>query len=366
MSSFIDEIMGFNPEDLTVFNEPVNNNYSSNIYKTNPAMSKAEDGHYRSKLRLIYNPFNPKDSIVPQASYAMSDTNGFFMVKSKLGNGDKDCPIFKSWKALWFSNDEKKKNWAKSMYDKSESQWCLVQILEDDNQPELVGQIKVMKLPRVVGEKLTAKMHPSAESKKQPVAVMDYLFGLPLEMDVTPGPDDPQNPQRKQREISYSLCEFDADYEPIIKTDGTPLFDEHEMELIDLFATAKADAIKAKTQAKRDEKLKVVEENKVAIRELYAKAIEYVKANAIDLRDECGYKEWDEETKQRVENWITVVANMKDPKSVTVQQLQQASAAPAAPAAPVSPTTPQQAPAAPQSAPATDMATSMIDDDMPF
>ena len=224
MTDFIDDVMGFNPTDLTIFNAPEATSTNNTVYRTNPKDSKAEDGHYRSKVRVIYNPNDIKQSIVKQATYAMNDADGFFMVKSALANGDRNCPIFKSWKKLWFSGVEEKKEWARKMYDKSESQWCLVQILEDDNRPELTGQIKVMKLPKAIFVKLEALMNPSPESKKTPVPVMDYIFGRVLEMDVTPGPDDPQHPERKQREIKYDLCAFENDPTPVIKVDGTPFF----------------------------------------------------------------------------------------------------------------------------------------------
>lgn len=316
-TNFIDEIMGFNPQDLTVFNEPVSNNQNVNIYKTNPKLSKSEDGKYRSVVRIIYNPFDVKRSVVPQATYAMTDFNGFFMVKSMLGDGNKDCPLFKSWKKLWFSNDENKKAWAKKMYDKSESRWVLVQIMEDENQPELVGQFKVMKLPTVIWEKMSAKMNPSAESKKTPVPIMDYIFGLPLEMEVAPGPDDPKNPERKQREISYSTCDFGMDYMPIMKIDKTPLFSEADLELIDSYATARADYNKAKTEAKKAEKLKFLNDNTEAIKSLYRIAWDYVKEHAIDLVKECAYQPWDDATTKRVNEWIEIVLDMQDPKSIS-------------------------------------------------
>lgn len=316
-ANFIDEIMGFNPQDLTVFNEPVSSNQNPNIYKTNPKLSKSEDGKYRSVVRVIYNPFEVKRSIVSQATYAMNDFNGFFMVKSMLGDGNKDCPIFKSWKRLWFSGDESKKEWAKKMYDKSESQWVLVQIMEDENQPEMVGQFKVMKLPKVIFEKMSAKMNPSAESKKTPVPIMDYIFGLPLEMEVAPGPDDPKNPERKQREISYSTCDFGTDYMPIMKTDGTPLFTDSEMETIDNYISAKTEYNKAKNESKKAEKLKIMQDNTPALKQLYQKALEYVKANSINLVDECAYKPWDEATTKRVNEWIEIVSSMQDPKSIS-------------------------------------------------
>lgn len=314
--SYIDDIMGFNPSDLSAFNEVVNqNNYEQNVYKTNPVkLSKAEDGHYRAKIKIIYNPFDIKKSIVKQTTYFLQDSEGSLLVRSKLGNDDRECPIFKSWKKLWYAGSEEKKDWARKMYDRSESQWVLVQVLEDINQPELVGKILVWKLPKSVFAKMSAKMNPSAESKKTPVPVMDYLIGLPLELDITPGPDDPNAPERKQREISYDLCEFEADYATIMKVDGTPLFDDAEMEKIDAYVTAKAEVLKAKTAAKKEAAQKTIEEITPEIKTLYGKAMDYLKENAVDLVKECAYQEWDEATNTRVQNWINAVVQMLDPK----------------------------------------------------
>lgn len=318
--SFIDDIMGFDPQSLDAFQEPVSNtNYDVNIYKTNPVkLSKSDDGHYRAKIRVIYNPFNPKKSIVKQETYFIKDINGSLLVRSKLSNDDRDCPIFKAWKSLWFSGDDAKKEWAKQMFEKSSLQYCLVQILEDENQPELVGKILAWKLPKTVFTKMSAKMNPAPESKKTPVPVMDYLMGLPLDLDVAPGPDDPSAPERKQREINYDLCEFDNDYAPITKVDGTPLFEESELETIDAFVTAKAEMAKAKTAAKKEAAAKTVTDLTPAIKELYLKSMNYLKENSFDLVDECGYKDWDEATEKRVADWISLVVNMCNPATTSI------------------------------------------------
>lgn len=326
MNSFIDDVMDFDSTNLEVFQEkPSNGARNANVYKTNPNNSKAEDGHYRSRLRILYNPYSLKQSIVHQAEYAMSDQDGFFLVKSSLGDGDRNCPIFKSWKKLWFSGDEAKKEWAKKMYEKNESDWCLVQILEDLNQPDMVGQVKVMKLPKVIYTKLTAKMNPSAESGKAPVPVMDYLIGLVLDMDVTPGPDDPKQPSRKQREISYDLCEFDTDYAPIMKVDGTPLFTDEELELIEQYDAAKKKLLKAKTEkAKKDTQAELANLRE-PIKGLYQKALDYLKdeAKVVNLVDECAYQPWSQELTERVDRWITTVLDMKDPKVNVVDEAAQ-------------------------------------------
>ena len=331
MTDFIDSVMGFNPADLSVFKEETKKDFNQNIYKPNPKDSKSEDGNYRSRIRVIYNPNDLNQSIVRQATYAMNDQDGFFMVKSKLGNDDKECPIFKSWKKLWFSGDENKKEWAKKMYEKTESQWVLVQVIEDNNRPELVGQIKVMKLPKAIYTKMTALMNPAPETKKTPIPVMDYIFGRVLEMDVAPGPDDPANPSRKQREISYDLCSFEGDPTPVIKVDGTPFFTDEELELIDLYNTAKNDLLKAKTEKKKVEAQTILTENTDKVRELYGKVVTYIKDNAIDLVKECTYQPWDEATEKRVQNWIDIVATLHDPKTVSANEAVTAPAVEVAP-----------------------------------
>ena len=315
--SYVDDIMGFDPTNLDAFQEPVQTaSYDANIYKTNPVkFSKSEDGHYRAKIKAIYNPNDPKKSIVHQATYFIKDEEGSLLVRSKLGNGDKSCPLFTSWKKLWFTEDQEKKDWARKMYDKSESDWVLVQVLEDENQPELVGKFLAMKLPKSIYEKMIAKMKPSPESKKAPIPVMDYLVGLPIELDVKPGPDDKNAPERKQREISYDLCEFDTEYAPIIQVNGEPLFTDEELEQIDAFVTARAEVTKGKSAAKREAAQKQVEEMMPAIKELYKKATDYVLANSIDLVKECGYQEWDEATATRVQKWIDSVAKLQDPQN---------------------------------------------------
>ena len=327
-TSFIDEVMGFDPAAaVTAFeNSGSENRTNPNIYKTAPATTVNEDGHYHSKVRVLLNPYNIKRSIVHQARYSLTDANGFFPVISSLSDGDKNCPIFKGWKQLWFARvpnpknpkemipDAEKQEWAKTMFDKSESDWVLVQIIEDENKPDLVGMFKLMKLPKAIYNRLKAKMSPT-DAKKQAQPLMDYLFGPVLEMDVVPGPDDPEHPERKQRETSYDLCDFDTDPCPIIQTDGTPLFTDEEIEMIEEYNQANNDMVKAKTEAKRNEAAAKKEALAPKIRPLYGKAIEYIKTYAIDPVVECGYNPWTPELTARVNAWLEKVLNMEDPRN---------------------------------------------------
>lgn len=328
--AFVDELMDFNPSDVSAFNEPEPKSFTDpDLYKTNPLTVDpkiSKDGHYHSKVRIIYNPFDKAQSIVNSAKYAMFDRDGFFMVDSKLSMGDKNCPIFKAWKALHFSKDENKydidgkqytkKEWGDHMYDKSEFKYCLVQVMEDENQPDFVGRFVGMKLPKAIYDVLQAKMHPQ-DPNKAPQDLMNYLFGPVLEMDVTPGPDDPEHPERKQREIKYTLCAFESDPTPIMATDGTPLFNEDEMDAISEYAENKKKATDPKTSTKKKEEAIAKCKSLVdTLKDCMQRAIDYVKENAIDLVEKYGYHEPDEALRARTQAWIDAVANMTDPASL--------------------------------------------------
>lgn len=310
--NFIDNLMGFNPSELNVFKPVTTTSTNDNIYKTNVTLSKAEDEHYRSRIRVIYNPFDVKNSVIPSAKYAMRDQDGFFMVDTKLVNGDRSCPIFKLWKKFWFSNDEDRKAWAKEMFQKNESQYVLVQIIEDINQPELEGRIMIWKLPKTVWVKMSAKLSP-ADAKKQPQPLMDYLLGSILDIDVTPGPDDKTQPDRKVREMKYDLSEFDVDAYPIIKTDKTPLFTEDQLEVIEKYATLKIEIFKAKSEKIKATKTAEAMELVPKMKGFYEIAQQYLEENALNIVDEVGYKDWDETTAARVNAWLARVEKMENP-----------------------------------------------------
>lgn len=312
-----DNFMEFNGSDLSCFNETEQTIINSRIFNTNPVkFSKSEDKHYRCKLRLLYNVFNPKMSVISQVRYNLNDAQGLFFADSKLGLGVEhkdECPLFTSWKKLRYSSDEKKVEWGKTMYEKREFKWVLGQVEEDKNRPEMVGKFVAIKLPKAIWNKMEAKMNPSAESKKAPQPIMDYLFGPILNMDVVPGPVG-----NEQRQISYDLCDFDIDPYPIIKTDGTPLFSDEEIELIEKYNSLNLSIQKAKTQKVQNEKNAEKNAIKPEVAKLMSKAVEYMKANSFNIEDEVAFKEWSPTLAERVQKWIDAVAEMKDPRTIGV------------------------------------------------
>ena len=320
---FIDELMGFDPTQVAAFNEPEQkSNQNQNLYKTNPLKvdkSVAPDGHYHAKVRIIYNPYDMKMSIVNNAHYAMNDADGFFMVDSRLAFGDRNCFMFKAWKKLHFdeSTDKftvdgkpyTKKEWGDHMFDKSEERFCLVQVIEDANQPDKVGKFLGWRLPKAIYDVLQAKMHPT-DKTKAPQDLMNYLFGPILELDVTPGPEDPAAPERKQREIKYTLCAFESDPTPILSVTGEDFFNDDERDMISDYAAAKKVLTDTKASAKKkDEAMAKCKELVEPLKKLMQKAMDYVKENAINIVDEFGYHEPNDALRARTEKWIDIVVN---------------------------------------------------------
>lgn len=320
---FIDELMGFDPSQVAAFNEPEQkSNQNQNLYKTNPLKVDpkiAPDGHYHAKIRILYNPHDMKMSIVNNAHYSMTDDQGFFMLDSRLAFGDRSCFMFKAWKKLHFdeSTDKftvdgkqyTKKEWGDHMFDKGEERYCLVQVIEDANQPDKVGKFLGWRLPKAIYDVLEAKMHPTDKSKA-PQDMMNYLFGPVLELDVTPGPEDPAAPERRQREIKYTLCAFESDPTPILSVTGEELFNDDERDMIADYATAKKTILDAKaTTKKKDEATAKCKEIVEPLKKLMQRAMDYVKENAINIVEEFGYHEPNDALRARAEKWIDIVVN---------------------------------------------------------
>lgn len=329
---FIDELMGFDPSQVAAFNEPEQkSNQNQNLYKTNPLKVDpkiAPDGHYHAKIRILYNPHDMKMSIVNNAHYSMTDDQGFFMLDSRLAFGDRSCFMFKAWKKLHFdeSTDKftvdgkqyTKKEWGDHMFDKGEERYCLVQVIEDANQPDKVGKFLGWRLPKAIYDVLEAKMHPTDKSKA-PQDMMNYLFGPVLELDVTPGPEDPAAPERRQREIKYTLCAFESDPTPILSVTGEELFNDDERDMITDYATAKKTIMDAKaTTKKKDEATAKCKEIVEPLKKLMQRAMDYVKENAINIVEEFGYHEPNDALRARAEKWIDIVVNkLQNPQTYT-------------------------------------------------
>ena len=321
------DILGFDPTQLSVFNEPESNKSAGDplIYKPAPEKSKSEDGIYRSTIKIIYNPFNLRTSILEQQSYAMQDKDGYFSVVSSLTvNDTKSCPVFNAWKkcryaeegsVLWLQQAPRDKG-GKQLFDKRFARYVTIQVMEDDNQPELVGKYLFWKLPKSIWDIINAKMNPT-DPKKAPIPVMDFLFGRSVDLEVIPGPDDKAHPERKKRETKY-MGELSEDTVSCTNPDGSPLLNDEEQDILDEYVSAMQKVWKCKDPEERKELLNEVnaQENTKELKKIYSKVLEQIKKFCPDLVEHLGYKEIPEDKMKRIQAWIDIVLSGNDPASV--------------------------------------------------
>ena len=323
------EILGFDPTQLDVFNQPEASKSAGNplIYRTRPADSISEDGVYRATIKVVYNPFNLRQSVLEQQSYAMQDANGWFTVVSSLTNQDTSCPIFKAWKKCHFADPKKDEQsrilWKQAakaeeggnaLFDKRFARYVVVQVLEDKNQPNAVGKFLFWKMPKSIWDIINAKMAPSPESKKAKIPVMDFLFGRAIDLEVTPGPKDPMHPEREQRETKYT-GELSDEVVSCVNPDGSPLLNDEEQEVLDTYVSSMMKIWKTK-----DPEVRLTMEaevnsdpNTIELRKIYAKVLEQIKGFCPNLVEELGYKAWTPEVTTRVQNWINKVLAGENP-----------------------------------------------------
>jgi len=368
------EILGFDPTQLSVYNQEENTpkQFNSNLYKTKPAESKSDDGIYRATIKVIYNPFNLRQSVLEQQSYGLQDADGWFTVVSSLTVNDTSCPIFKAWKKCHFAEKGSDlwkqaasvEDGGKALFDKRFGRYVTIQVLEDKNHPELEGKYMLWKMPKSVWDVINAKMNPSVESKKAAIPVMDFLFGRAIDLEVIPGPKDPQHPEREQRETKY-MAELSEDVVSCVNPDGSPILNDAEQAVLNQYVSEMTAVWKSKDPEERATLTNQINanENTKKLREIYGVVIENIKKYCPDLIAELSYKEWDDATKARVQKWIDTVLACNDPATATNAPVAAATVGTTTQATPTPPVaTPQ--PAAPQAS--TMSFANDSTDDLPF
>lgn len=316
------DILGFDPAQLTV-NQPQEQKSAGDplIYKPRPADSKSEDGIYRATIKVIYNPFNLRNSVVEQQSYAMQDANGWFTMVSSLTINDTNCPVFKAWKkcryaeqgsALW-KQQAKQEEGGNQLFDKRFARYVTIQVLEDENQPELVGKYLFWKLPKSIWDLINTKMSPT-DAKKASIPVMDFLFGRSIDLEVIPGPDDKAHPERKTRETKYT-GDLSEDCVSCINPDGSPLLNDDEQDVLDTYVEAMKKVWKCKDPEERTKLAAEVasNENTVELKKIYNRVLDTIKTVCPNVVDHLGYKEMDAEKAKRVQAWIDIVLSGNNP-----------------------------------------------------
>ena len=318
------DILAFDASQLSVNNpvEAPKGGGNPNVYRPRPAESKSEDGIYRAQIKVIYNPFDLRRSVLEQQSYAMQDATGWFSVVSSLTNNDTSCPVFKAWKTCHYSKDvvlqnqaKKKEEGGNQLFDKRYARYVTIQVLEDNNHPELNGKYMFWKMPKAVWEVINAKQSPTNPAKAA-IPVMDFLFGRAIDLEVKPGPGKPGD-ERYTRETSYA-AELTDDPVSCVNPDMSPLLNAAQQAVLEQYIDDMKKVWKEKDPATRTSLKATVDasDNTKELRSFYRTVVDKIKTFCPDLIAELGYNEWSDDVKNRVQKWIDIVLTGNNPAAM--------------------------------------------------
>jgi len=244
-----------NPSDFLV----KDTKKESDFYNPMPALSKNQK-NYVSRIKFIPFIQNPKISILNKWV--------IYLQNSELGNKYIDCPssvdqpsiLQQLYFALKNSENAIEAELSKN-FSRRRVYFSLVQIISDDNRPELVGKIKIFKYGQKLYNRLDKLMNPKRESRVEPHNPFDIFNGRALDLDV----------KIRAGYNDYEDCEFAINSEPF-QIDG-----------------------------------EVIKKNK----DNYEKVANWILNNSPDLL-QVQYKSWDDDTLQYVLSTIeSTVSNKK-------------------------------------------------------
>jgi len=202
------DIFDIKPEDIQVDDEKKG---ESSLYTPKP--DKGRDGVYTSLVRFLPDPYNPRKPYLSKYVYWLEDQDGkgfYADAPSTVGEKDQIQDLF-----FKLRNSE-------SAVDKQLSEglkrkavyYGLVYIVKDENNPDLEGKIKVWKFTWKIKEKIEAQLKPKFDD---PVNIFDPFDGKDFQIEV----------YKKGGWPNYDRCEFLSRNNPI-KINGKHLTDTPE------------------------------------------------------------------------------------------------------------------------------------------
>lgn len=259
MENFQD-IFNLNPEDYIEKNE----SKESEFYKADP--KKGKDNVYKSLVRFIPFHKDPKKSKVKKYSYWLTDplTGDGFSVDCPSSINQKSILQDTFWKLKKSPSVAEQK--LSDKFKRRENYYALVQILKDDQDPSLVGKIKVFKFGQKLNNILQGELQPEYGKPYNP---FDPFKGriMALTVTIVAGYNN------------YDTSKFVGDEAPVM-LDGKPL------------------------EASPGE---------------MAKFVEYLKTNSPDL-SKYDYQEWSDEVREKVRSVIeNTVPTMRTTESMKAE-----------------------------------------------
>jgi len=259
MENFQD-IFNLNAEDFVEKTET----RESELYKPDP--KKGKDNVYKALVRFVPFHKNPKKSKVKKYSYWLTDplTSESFSVDCPSSINQKSIIQDTYWKLKKSSSVAEQKTADK--FKRRENYYALVQILKDDQDPSLVGKIKVLKFGQKLNNIIQGELQPEYGKPYNP---FDPFKGrvMALTVNIVAGYNN------------YDSSKFVGDETPLM-LDGKPL-----------------------------------EQSKEAM----AKFVEFLKNNSPDLSN-YDYKDWSDNIREKVKSVIeNTVPTMRTTEAIRTE-----------------------------------------------
>jgi len=185
----------------------------STLYKTDPKDGK--DSIYRSVVRFLPNPKNPKHSCMKKLTYWLTDSegNGGYYDSPKTIDKTASCIIGDLWWKLSQSESAADKKSAERLRRK-EYYFSLVQIVKDPQNPELEGTVQIYRYPKTLKKLIDGQINPAKEDidlGAEPCNVFDLFEGKNFNIKVT----------LKGGYWNYDECKFADKTNPVEFTGNT-------------------------------------------------------------------------------------------------------------------------------------------------
>lgn len=146
----------FNPQ--VTIEEPA----QSEVYKVSAKNGK--NGVYKSVIRFIPYITNPTSSYVyKKVSWVKNPVTKKGMYVDDPKTIGEESPVSKMFFTLYGTNNEAYKKYAKEYLSTSDQYASIVQIIQDENHPEYVGQLKVFTYGKKIFEKIKGQLHPESQ-----------------------------------------------------------------------------------------------------------------------------------------------------------------------------------------------------------
>ena len=151
----------------------------SSLYKPRPDDGKG--GIYDSLIRFLPNLKNPRKPYIRKYTYWLEDSDGKgFTVDSPSTVGEK-CPVQDTFFRLRNSQSAiDKKN--SELFKRREVYYALVQVINDENNKDMEGQIKVFKFGYKIKQRIDEELNPKYD---EPVQVFDPFEGKNFQISIS-------------------------------------------------------------------------------------------------------------------------------------------------------------------------------------